>query len=185
MPFFHFERDPTLFYAAFANSESALVYEPFVVKAYCRGRKVLLSVPPGSLVSWGGEDEELAIELGACVAYEVFWFKGGRISWKVRNVSDWIAKLALRAGFSVGEGEGEVVDVGVEEGRVRLIRPWHPANALEEGERCTSFVREDLFEVSGCDEGLSIGIKGNVAFVGKIEKKVLPVVAYVSSLTER
>ncbi len=185
LPFSLFKKEPVLYYKALANSESALVYEPFAVKVYCRGKKLILSIPPGSLVSWGGEDEDLALELGACIAYEVFWFKGGKISWKLKDASDWISETAKEAGFSIGEGKGSVLDVGEKEGEVRPIRPWHPANALEEGEPCTYFVRDDLLEVAGCSKGLAIGIRGENAFVGKIGKKVLPVVAYISSITER
>jgi len=166
------------FYSIVSGKEAYLVASPFIVKAFCRAEPLLLSVPPGSLVTY----EEEAIEVGACIADEYFWFEGWRLGWEVGRVPEWLREDSLKAGFRVGKGRF-VVPISGAAGEVELLRPWHPAaRALEEGEPCEGGRGEGV-PLAACGGSDLLVDGGEMIYLGRVDPwRALPVVAYASRL---
>ena len=166
------------FYSKLSGKEAYLVSSPFVVKAYCSSTEpTMISVPPGSLVTY----EEDALDLGACVAGEYFWFEGWELSWEVKTLPEWLEELAQRAGFAKGSGRSVLPLEGIE-GEAWLKRPWHPAaRGLEEGLRCEGGKAEGLV-IAGCGNASLIIDADDRIYLGKVEEpwRLLPAIAYAS-----
>ncbi|UXD21959.1 hypothetical protein IPA_00210 [Ignicoccus pacificus DSM 13166] len=168
------------YYALVSGADTFLLYEPVVVKAVCRNEKILLSLNPGSLLTYGENDELLEY---SCIITEYFWFKGSRISWKIKEVPYTMLDIVKRAGFSIGEGVAEIVSMNGIESFLSLKRGWHPsAIALEEGIKCEGFEGKGL-EIASCGSKGGVIINGKEALVGLKEEfwRLLPLVAFMSS----
>ncbi len=167
------------FYSALSGKEAYLVASPFVVKAYCYGTPLLISVPPGSLVTY----EEEVLDLGACIASEYFWFEGWKLGWRLASLPDRLRPLAKSAGFEEGEGR-EVRELKGSKGSLKLRKPWHPAaRGLEEGLECEGGSAEGDV-LATCNGKEALVDAGEVIYVGTIKEawRLLPALAYASRL---
>ncbi|ABU81776.1 hypothetical protein [Ignicoccus hospitalis] len=175
LPFNYFFELKEDFYSSVAGEEAYLVSSPFVVKAYCRAERLLLSVPPGSLIAY----EEGLLDLGACVALEYFWFEGWELGWEVEDWPEWVDEVARKAGFRKGKGR-RLNGIEGEEGEVEVVKPWHPAARALEG-RCEGGEAEGEL-LAKCGGSKFLVDNGEEIFVGKIDEpwRLLPVVAYAS-----
>ncbi len=182
------------FYSAVSKEVAFIVEEPFVVKVACYNERVLVSFKQGSLVVDTDREDviEKLLDIGACIVMEYAWAKSREITWKVREIPEWLREVALKAGFEVGEGGLGVLrelEVTGEEGRAELVKPWHPGLlGIEEGEPCLVSVRErremgDLLAKCGRAPLIEV-INENEVLVAPLKEswKLLPLIAYVSSV---